>query len=74
MSFPEQQYKVILLVPGGAEETYTYKREPAALSVKVGEIIDVGGGRNVVVTEILDEAKPGKRIGTLRAKLPGGMS
>jgi hypothetical protein len=70
--FHESQYKVVLSLPDGEDETYTFNRAASELAVVEGEYLDLGGGRHVVVTEIVEKPVPGKKIGLLTAKLPEG--
>jgi hypothetical protein len=53
-------------LPGQDEQTHPFAKE--GRPVTVDEDIDLGGGRLVTVVEIVQEAAPGVRAGSIRAK------
>jgi hypothetical protein len=67
-AFPKAQYRVIVSRPGQQDETQAYEREQSALPVAIDEVLVLDGGRHVVVTEIVEDAVPGRQMGTIRAR------
>ena len=53
-------------LPGQDEQTHPFANEGRPVSVD--EVIDLGGGRLVTVVEIVQEAAPEVRAGTIRAR------
>jgi hypothetical protein len=64
---PTLSYRITVEKPGGGEETRHYSRP--GLPVTKDESIDLGEGRYVTVLEVVEEAEPGVKDGTIRAKL-----
>jgi hypothetical protein len=64
---PSLSYRITVETAGGGEETHHYSRP--GLPVTKDESIDLGGGRYVTVLEVVEEAQPGVKDGTIRAKL-----
>ncbi len=64
---PTLSYRITVETAGGDEETHHYSRP--GLPVTKDESIDLGGGRYVTVLEVVEEAQPGVKDGTIRAKL-----
>jgi hypothetical protein len=64
---PSLSYRVTVEAAGGGEETHHYSRP--GLPVTKDESIDLGEGRYVTVLEVVEEAQPGAKDGTIRAKL-----
>jgi hypothetical protein len=60
-------YRITVETAGGGEETHHYSRP--GLPVTKDESIDLGEGRYVTVLEVVEEAQPGVKDGTIRAKL-----
>jgi hypothetical protein len=63
---PTLSYRITVETPGAGEETDHYSRP--GLPVTKDESIDLGGGRYVTVLEVVEEAQPGVKDGTIRAK------
>jgi hypothetical protein len=63
---PTLSYRITVETLGGGEETHHYSRP--GLPVTKDESIDLGGGRYVTVLEVVEEAQPGVKDGTIRAK------
>jgi hypothetical protein len=63
---PTLSYRITVETAGG-EETHHFSRP--GLPVTKDESIDLGEGRYVTVLEVVEEAQPGVRDGTIRAKL-----
>jgi hypothetical protein len=63
---PTLSYRITVETAGGGEETHHYSRP--GLPVTKDESIDLGGGRYVTVLEVVEEAQPGVKDGTIRAK------
>jgi hypothetical protein len=64
---PLLSYRISVERAEGGEETHHYSRP--GLPVTKDESIDLGGGRYVTVLEVVEEAQPGVKDGTIRAKL-----
>jgi hypothetical protein len=64
---PTLSYRITVETAGGGEETHHYSRP--GLPVTKDESIDLGEGRYVTVLEVVEEAQPGAKDGTIRAKL-----
>jgi hypothetical protein len=64
---PTLSYRITVETAGGGEETHHYSRP--GLPVSQDESIDLGGGRYVTVLEVVEEAQPGVKDGTIRARL-----
>jgi hypothetical protein len=64
---PTLSYRITVETAGGGEETHHYSRP--GLPVTKDESVDLGGGRYVTVLEVVEEAQPGAKDGTIRAKL-----
>jgi hypothetical protein len=64
---PILSYRITVEIAGGGEERHHYARP--GLSVAKDESIDLGEGRYVTVLEVVEEAQPGVKDGTIRAKL-----
>jgi hypothetical protein len=64
---PILSYRITVETAGGGEETHHYSRP--GLPVTKDESIDLGEGRYVTVIEVVEEAQPGGKDGTIRAKL-----
>ncbi len=64
---PTLSYRITVETGGGGEETHHYSRP--GLPVTKDESIDLGEGRYVTVLEVVEEAQPGAKDGTIRAKL-----
>jgi hypothetical protein len=64
---PTLSYRITVETAGGGEETHHYSRP--GLPVTKDESIDLGEGRYVTVLEVVEEAQPGVKDGTIRAKL-----
>jgi hypothetical protein len=63
---PTLSYRITVETAGGGEETHHYSRP--GLPVTKDESIDLGGGRYVTVLAVVEEAQPGMKDGTIRAK------
>ena len=63
---PTLSYRITVETAGGGEETHRYSRP--GLPVTKDESIDLGEGRYVTVLEVVEEAQPGVKDGTIRAK------
>ena len=64
---PTLSYRITVETAGGGKETHHYSRP--GLPVTKDESIDLGEGRYVIVLEVVEEAQPGVKDGTIRAKL-----
>jgi hypothetical protein len=64
---PTLSYRITVETAGGGEETHHYSRP--GLPVTKDESVDLGEGRYVTVLEVVEEAQPGVKDGTIRAKL-----
>jgi hypothetical protein len=64
---PILSYLITVETAGGGEETHHYARP--GLAVTTDESIDLGEGRYVTVLAVVEEAQPGVKDGTIRAKL-----
>ena len=64
---PILNYRITVEIPGGGEEAHHYSRP--GLPVSKDESIDLGEGRYVSVLEVVEEAQPGVKDGTIRATL-----
>jgi hypothetical protein len=64
---PTLSYLITVETAGGGEERHHYSRP--GLPVINDESIDLGEGRYVTVLEVVEEAQPGVKDGTIRAKL-----
>jgi hypothetical protein len=64
---PTLSYRITVETAGGGEETHHYSRP--GLPVTKDESIDLGEGRYVTVLQVVEEAQPGVKDGTIRAKL-----
>src|SRR5262245_1768068 len=64
---PTMSYRITVETAAGGEETHRYSRP--GVPVTKDESIDLGEGRYVTVLEVVEEAQPGVKDGTIRAKL-----